>query len=79
LTNATQDVDKRVRDRPASFVQLQHDQFGDASAYRPLVDDFIEILADIMVSYPGPGTREFLAKMIARYITTTYSKKLPDP
>jgi hypothetical protein len=43
------------------------------------VDDIIEILADIMVSYPGPGTREFLAKVIARYITTTYSKKLPDP
>ena len=79
MTNVPQDIDKLVRDRPASFVQLQHDQFGDASAYLPLVDDIIEMLADIMISYPGPGTREFLTKMIARYITTTYSKKLPNP
>jgi hypothetical protein len=75
LTKVLQDVGCLARDRPASFVQLQHDQFVDASAYLPLVDDIIEMLADIMISYPGPGTRDMLAGMIARYVTTIYSKE----
>jgi hypothetical protein len=73
LTNAQQVVDKPWRDRPVSFVQLS----GDADDYRHLVDDIVEMLADIMVSYPGDGTKDMLAMMIARYVTTISSKEIP--
>jgi hypothetical protein len=52
-----------------SFVQ-------DANTYFPLVDEIIGILEDIKVSHPGGGMRDILARMIARYVTTIYSKEL---
>jgi hypothetical protein len=45
-----------------------------ADAYHSLVRDIVDRLADIMISYPGPGTTDLLAEMIAKYVATIYSK-----
>jgi hypothetical protein len=72
LTKVMPNVECPKRDRPVSFVQLE----GEANAYLPLVDDIIEMLGDILVSYPGPTMKGMIAEMIARYITPICSKEL---